>query len=61
MVLAVAGPLALVLALTILHFYRRSIQREMRNETAGASSVASDGVARRAPLAALKYAAESLE
>jgi hypothetical protein len=60
MVLAVAGPLALVLALAILHFYRRSIQREMRNATAGASSVASEGVARRAPLAALKYAAESL-
>jgi hypothetical protein len=58
MVLAVAGPLALVLALAILHFYRRSIQREMRNATAGASPVGSEGVARRAPLAALKYAGE---
>ena len=60
MVFAIAGPLTLVLALAILHFYRRSIEHEMRNGTAGASPVASEGVARRAPPAALEYAAESL-
>jgi hypothetical protein len=60
MVFAIAGPLTLVLALAILHFYRRSIEHEMRNATAGASPVASEGVARRAPPAALEYAAESL-
>ena len=61
LVFAVAGPLALVLALAILHVYRRAIEREMRAAPARAPPVISDKTDRRAPPAPLTYLVESLE
>ncbi len=59
-VFTIAGPLALVLALSVLHFYRRAVGREMRNAPLGAAPLRFDKDDRRTPRAPLAFLVKSL-
>jgi hypothetical protein len=59
-IFTIAGPLALVLALSVLHFYRRAVAHEMRNAPLGAAPPTSDKDERGAPRAPLAFSVENL-